>query len=196
MVKIEVSKTEAIQSPVEKARASELHDELTKKQEAQQEQSHRSIEKDQSQRKHEAEQQVAELAKSKEEYGDEPVTEARNYDLARGRADKEYGFKATMHTVRKDMSLPEKQFSKFIHRPIVEKASEVAGKTVARPSGIAGAAIASFIGLLMVYGVAKYAGFTLSGSEMPILLTIGFALGLVGEWLLKSFRSIISTKNT
>ena len=96
-----------------------------------------------------------------------------------------------MHHVRKDLKLHEKTLSKIIHQPSIEKASEFAGKTIARPSGIMGATIAAFIGLLFVYGVAKFAGFELSGSEMPLLLVIGFVLGLFIEWTYKSARSIL-----
>ena len=190
MVKIEVAKTEAVHSSAEKNLSSELHQTLSKEREVAQEKL-QDNEADQSHRKREAEQQVAELAKTKEDHQKHETTETKQHDMPKSRTDKEYGFRATMHTVQKDMSSPERQFSKFIHRPIVEKASEVAGKTVARPSGIAGASIAAFVGILMIYGIAKYVGFTLSGSEMPILLAIGFIIGLIGEWLYKSFRSIV-----
>ncbi len=53
-----------------------------------------------------------------------------------------------MHHARSQMSKPEQSFSRFIHTPVVEKTSEVLGKTVARPSGIAGAAIAACDGSL------------------------------------------------
>lgn len=193
MANIEVSHGESRQSPAEKAKTKELHEQLSKKQEAAHEQARKSAEKDQSHRKQEAERQIAELAKTKKEHEQKPTSENRQPATIRSKADKEYGFRATMHSVRKEMSAPERQFSKFIHRPVVEKVSEVAGKTVARPSGIAGAAVAAFIGLLTVYGIAKFAGFTLSGSEMPLLLAGGFIMGLITEWLVKSLRSIVSS---
>lgn len=104
--------------------------------------------------------------------------------------EKQLSFNATMHHVRNNLSAPEKALSKIIHKPFVEKASDIAGNTVARPSGIAGATTLAFIGLLLMYGVARFAGFELSGSEMPLLLVIGFILGLLIEWLYKSLSSI------
>ncbi|MBP7837275.1 hypothetical protein KA021_01070 [Candidatus Saccharibacteria bacterium] len=167
--------------------ALELHKNLS---ENRAEQESNTTERDQTHRKREAEREIAELAKTKDELI-RPASEVKQVDLHKSKEDKEYGFKATMHTVRKNMSAPEKQFSKFIHRPVIEKASEIAGNTVARPSGIAGAAIAAFIGLLSLYGIAKFVGFTLSGSEMPLLLLFGFALGIIAEWVFKSIRSMI-----
>ena len=110
------------------------------------------------------------------------------------KADKEHGFNTIMHHVRQNMSKPERTFSKIIHKPFVEKTSEALGKTIARPSGLAGAAVAAFVGLLSVYSIAKFAGFQLSGSEMPLLLAGGFLLGLFIEWAYKSVRSIFFLK--
>ncbi len=176
-----------VENSQEHLHALELHKNLSEKRA---EQESKSVEKDQTHRKREAEREIAELAKTKDEII-QPASEVKQVDLYKSKEDKEYGFKATMHTVRKNMSAPEKQFSKFIHRPVIEKASEVAGSTVARPSGIAGASIAAFIGLLSLYGVAKFVGFTLSGSEMPLLLLCGFALGILAEWTFKSVRSML-----
>lgn len=105
--------------------------------------------------------------------------------------EKNISFQTTMNHVRKDLSRQERVFSKIIHQPLVEKASDMASKTIARPSGIIGGTIAAFIGLLSVYGIARFAGFSLSGSEFPVLIIMGFAAGLFFEWLVKSIRSIL-----
>lgn len=138
---------------------------------------------------------VEQHAVAKEDYikAEKPV---RAEEHMRTKQDKDHSFETTMHHVRQNMSKPERAFSSFIHKPAVEKTSEVLGKTIARPSGIAGATIAAFIGLLSVYSIAKFAGFELSGSEMPLLLAIGFVAGLVIEWAFKSLRVIISPKKS
>lgn len=125
-----------------------------------------------------------------------PATQAEHRQQASPltRLDKERGFETIMHQVHNNMSRSERTFSKFIHQPAIEKTSEIAGKTIARPSGIIGATIAAFVGLLSVYGIAKFAGFGLSGSEVPILLCAGFAAGLFIEWFVKSVRAIIGKK--
>lgn len=137
--------------------------------------------------------EVHEQAISGAEY-EQPTSEQPQDQPIYDKAAKEHSFNTTMHHVRMNLSKPETQFSKFIHKPAIEKTSEVIGKTVARPSGVAGAAIAGFLGLLSIYSIAKFAGFTLSGSEMPLLLLIGFAIGLFIEWIYKSTRSIFARK--
>lgn len=136
--------------------------------------------------------EVHEQAASAEDY--KPQTEQQRVVVPHTKADKEHSFNTIMHHARSSMSAPERTFSKFIHKPAVEKTSEVLGKTVARPSGVVGATIAAFIGLLSIYSVAKFAGFELSGSEMPLLLVVGFAIGLIAEWAYKSVRILVSPK--
>lgn len=143
--------------------------------------------------KAQARHEVHEEAISGAEYH-KPHSEQRQPAVAHTKLDKEHSFKTTMHHARSQMSKPERTFSKFIHAPAIEKTSEVLGKTVARPSGIAGATIAAFIGLLSIYSIAKFAGFQLSGSEMPLLLLVGFAVGLIIEWAYKSIRSILNKR--
>jgi len=126
--------------------------------------------------------------------GDEmhkPQAEARQPDPIRTRSDKEHSFNTTMHHVRNNLSTPERVFSRVIHNPTIEKSSEFIGKTVARPSAITGAAIATIIGLLSIYSIAKFAGFALSGSEMPILIAVGFLAGLLTEWLYKVVKTLL-----
>lgn len=146
---------------------------------------------------HEAERarhEVHENAKSAAEYTP-TQNEQVHVDEFYSKDTKEHAFNTTMHHVRSKMKKSERVFSSFIHNPVVEKTSELAGKTIARPSGMMGATIAAFIGLLSVYSIAKYAGFRLSGSEMPFLLLIGFATGLFAEWIYKAGRSIIGKRS-
>ncbi len=135
--------------------------------------------------------EIKEKAISGAEYR-KPASEGKQQKAPTTKKEKDHVFDTVMHHVHQNMSKPERAFSSFIHRPVIERTSEVAGKTIARPSGIAGAAIAAFVGLLSVYGVAKFAGFELSGSEMPLLLAGGFLIGLVAEWVFKSVRVLFS----
>lgn len=111
------------------------------------------------------------------------------------RKEKQHSFATTMHHIRKDLRPTERTLSKVIHQPTVEKVSDLAGKTVARPSGVIGATSFGLVGLIFVFGIAKYAGFQLSGSEMPLLLGVGFIAGLLTEWIYKSMRSLVTPKN-
>jgi hypothetical protein len=92
-------------------------------------------------------------------------------------------FKATMHEVHSQMSAPSRVFSKVIHNKAVEKVSEVAGSTVARPNAMLSGAIFAFILTLAVYLVAKNLGYPLSGFETIAAFAIGWALGVVYDFL-------------
>jgi len=137
---------------------------------------------------HEVAQSSAEMTPTSSE------TQAQSTPPVKTKYEKRKSFDTTMHHVRKDMNTAERTLSKLVHQPVVEKTSEVVGKTIARPSGIIGAAIAAGIGLLFVFGVARYVGFELSGSEMPLLLGAGLLIGLFSEWAYKSARSIVLPK--
>lgn len=138
--------------------------------------------------------EVQEHAVSAAEYVQPSTEQHQQHSSPISSRDKAHVFETIMHHARQGMSKPEQTFSKFIHKPVVEKTSEVLGKTVVRPSGIAGATAAAIIGLLSIYSIAKFAGFELSGSEMPFLLLIGFSVGLFTEWIFKAVRSVFSPK--
>lgn len=87
----------------------------------------------------------------------------------------------TLSSVRRSLSVPEKQLSKFIHRPIIEKVSDVGGKTIARPSGVLLGGIFSFIGSLGVYVLARHIGGELRYSIFAVTFVFGYMLGLIVE---------------
>lgn len=102
--------------------------------------------------------------------------------------DKKLTYKNTVKQIQKRMSAPSRAFSKVIHNPVIDKASEVSGKTLARPSGVLGGGIAVVLGLSVSYYSARNAGFELSGSEFIWLLIVGFVLGIIIEWIIKSIK--------
>lgn len=96
-------------------------------------------------------------------------------------------FDRTLTSVRRHLTTPEKQLSKFIHRPLVEKISDFGGKTIARPSGILLGGIFSFVGSLGVYLIARHLGGELRYSIFAATLIGGYLLGLIVEffwWLM------------
>lgn len=90
-------------------------------------------------------------------------------------------FDRTLSSVRRQLSAPERQLSKFIHKPVVEKISDFGGKTIARPSGILLGGIFSFIGSLGVYLIARHLGGELRYSIFAATFIGGYALGLIIE---------------
>jgi hypothetical protein len=90
--------------------------------------------------------------------------------------------------VRAQMPTFEKQFSKVIHTPVVEKASEVVGKTVARPSGIMGGAVTALVGVTALNIFARSGGFRLPVGVFIVFLVLGWTLGLILEKLWHKLR--------
>lgn len=88
------------------------------------------------------------------------------------------------------MPAPQRTFSKFIHNPAVEKASEVMGSTVARPNSILSGAIVAFFAVLAVYLIAKHYGYVLSGFETIGAFIVGWLVGALYDF----FRVMITGK--
>ena len=99
--------------------------------------------------------------------------------------EKELSYKTTMRTIQKEMTPGERNFSKFIHNPVIENISEVTGKTIARPNSILFGSLGAFFVVLAVYLTARYMGFRLSGSEFIVVFVLGWFAGLVFDLLRK-----------
>lgn len=86
-------------------------------------------------------------------------------------------YRQTMETLQKQLPAASRAFSKLIHQPAVERASEALEKTVMRPSVTAGATTSAIIIGGIFYVAARIYGFELSGSEIIFAVIIG---GLIG----------------
>ena len=120
------------------------------------------------------------LSKEKEE---KQVEAERRTQGPISKLEKEASFNTTMKEVRGQMSTPSRTFSKVIHNKTVEKVSESIGETVARPNAILSGAIFAFILTLGVYLLAKNLGYSLSGFETIAAFVLGWALGIVYDFL-------------
>lgn len=100
-----------------------------------------------------------------------------------GKVQREASYHAVMKETRAHMSAPSRAFSKVIHNKAVEKASEVAASTVARPNAILSGAFFAFVLTLGVYVVAKNIGYPLSGFETIGAFILGWLLGLAYDFL-------------
>lgn len=82
----------------------------------------------------------------------------------------------------------EKSFSKFIHKPTVEKVSDVSAKTVARPTSLLFGSIFAFIASTTFYYIAKRNGFDYNYLLFFFVFVGGYFIGLIFEtltWLVK-----------
>jgi len=93
----------------------------------------------------------------------------------------------TMTTLQRHLKPTSRRFSRFIHRPAVEKVSESLERTVARPSVTAGATWTALVVGTLFYFTARRYGYALSGSEMILSFAVGAVLGLILEQLWRLF---------
>ncbi|HSX41432.1 MAG TPA: hypothetical protein VLF21_02255 [Candidatus Saccharimonadales bacterium] len=101
---------------------------------------------------------------------------------------KQASFDHTLRSLRHRMSPSARAFSQFIHQPTVEALSDVAGKTILRPSVTIGATTLAVLFSGFVYFSARHYGFELRGSEIWISLLAGGLLGLIIEFILNMHR--------
>jgi hypothetical protein len=96
----------------------------------------------------------------------------------------------TLKNLRQHLSPSERSLSRVVHQPVVDAASELGSKTVARPSGILGGGICAFVGSLLFLYLAKHNGFRYNYLLFLIFFVGGFAVGLVIEILFSLLRRI------
>ena len=111
---------------------------------------------------------------------EKPLGKRRSYLLSKH--EREQSFKKQMDAVQQELSPTEKNFSKFIHHPAVETLSDWSAASIARPNALLGASIAAFITVTIVYIIAKYIGFRLSGFEIIAAFIGGWLLGMLYDY--------------
>ena len=99
------------------------------------------------------------------------------------KAQKKAGYKKTLKSIQKEMNPAERTFSKVIHNPVVEATSEVASKTVARPAALLAGSLSALVLTTIIYAVAKYFGYVLSGFEWIATFILGWVIGLIIDWI-------------
>lgn len=97
-------------------------------------------------------------------------------------------YEATMKSVRSQLSRPSRAFSKFVHSPGVEKASEVTGATIARPNAILAGSFTAFLAVLGTYVIAHFIGFRLSGFETIAAFALGWLAGVLFDLIRVAFH--------
>lgn len=97
---------------------------------------------------------------------------------------KKQALKRELKAVRRQLPAPARAFSRLVHQPVIRLASEAAGRTVARPSGLLGGGAMAFLGTALYLTFTKYYGIPYNYSVWLLLLAAGFVLGLVLELVL------------
>ena len=104
--------------------------------------------------------------------------------------ERDKSFNSTMNEVQSQMSPSSRQFSKFIHNKAVERASDAIGGTIARPNAILSGSVFAFVLTLIIYVIARYNGYPLSGAETIAAFAVGWVLGMVFDY----FKALIGGK--
>lgn len=136
----------------------------------------------------EAEREAKELARATEK--ERSHTEKRAVSagkhperLVRTKKTLNASFDREMKSVRSEMSTPSRTFSNVIHNKTVERVSEAAGKTVARPNAILAGSTFALIFTAALYFWAKEAGYALSGFETIAAFIIGWLCGIIFDFV-------------
>ncbi len=104
------------------------------------------------------------------------------------RFDKQAAYTDTMRSMRRRLKPASRTFSRVIHAPLVEKTSEVAAKTVFRPSVTLGATGMALLVTSALYFTARHYGFAISGSEFALSLLLGGIVGFLIELTARLFK--------
>lgn len=102
--------------------------------------------------------------------------------------DREASFQHIMEDIRPKMSPSSRVFSEIIHNPVIEKVSDGAGKTVARPNAILAGSISASVAVLATYIIARQYGYPLSGAETIVSFAIGWMIGIIYDFAKTAFR--------
>jgi hypothetical protein len=92
-----------------------------------------------------------------------------------------------LKNIRRQLPAPQRALSRLIHSPAIRVASEAAGKTVSRPSGLLGGGLVALVGTSAYLYLARHIGFEYNYGVWLALLAAGFALGLLIEVLVHLF---------
>ncbi len=108
-------------------------------------------------------------------------TEAPRHSHANHAALKQDVYRKTLQQTQSQLDPMQRRFSSFLHHPIVESTSEIAAKTVARPTGIAWGAISAAFGTILSLFFAYRYGFSYNYLLFLLLFAGGYIIGTALE---------------
>lgn len=92
-------------------------------------------------------------------------------------------YNKAMTVTRSHMNIISRIWSRFIHFAPVELLLNLIDRTIFRPIPLLSAGIAAFFGGLGIYSISLYNGYSMSGSEIPLLLIGGLFVGIIFDYL-------------
>jgi hypothetical protein len=103
-------------------------------------------------------------------------------------AEKKAVYKKEIKKVQAQLPKRSRTFSKFVHNPVVEKVSDVASKTVMRPSLLIGGSVVGLTLGLIVYIGARYYGYVIPNMTFILFLVVGAVVGMLVEFIYHRFN--------
>jgi hypothetical protein len=91
-------------------------------------------------------------------------------------------FKSQMAQAQSHMNASARIFSKIIHSQPIEIGSDIVASTLARPNALLYGSITAFGAVTILYFVAKYYGFSLSGFETIGAFIVGWVVGILYDY--------------
>lgn len=88
-------------------------------------------------------------------------------------------YKRIISEIQTDLTPSRRLFSQIVHNSFIEKTSDILAATVARPLPLLCGGITSLLATSVLYGVAQFNGFALSGFEFIATFIIGWTIGLI-----------------
>lgn len=133
-------------------------------------------------------QKVEQHAISGKEMGPSEVADKKQHPVLINKQLKDMAYSRTMVRVRKKLSVPSRALSKAVHSKVLDKPSEVIGKTVARPSSMLGGAIVAAFGTSLLLWITKKYGYEYNYLAILMLFIVGMIAGLAAEVVARRFK--------
>lgn len=136
---------------------------------------------------------IAEQARSKREVQvNKPEQQTTVYPTFVNRSLKLIARRRLLKQIRRHLAPPDRAFSHIIHQPIIDQTSELAAKTVARPSGLLSGGLFALIGSGALLYIDKHYGYRYNFLVWMLCFAGGFVLGLVLEAIISFSKRLRS----
>jgi len=101
---------------------------------------------------------------------------------------KDAAYHRSLLRVQKRLSAPSRSFSRIVHSKALDKPSELASKTIARPSSMLGGALFAMIGTLGLYWLTNKYGYEYNYLLAILLFILGAVLGVIIEGVISVLK--------
>lgn len=88
-----------------------------------------------------------------------------------------------LRLIQSKLKPAEKRFSGVVHQPLLQLISEPVAKTIARPAGLLGGSLVAFLGSIAYEWLTRRYTLTYNYTFFLLFFIVGFALGLIGEYV-------------